>query len=105
MYKLVLCLGRETFNLETSQVTKNEKGQYRYWNYTLHNNDEEVARLTRYLGYYRFEDIPFRWSEISITEEDKRFFFGGDRTVTKYVFSIGASKRWMNPKSFYVEEE
>lgn len=104
MSKLTVCFGQDTFNLEINHITKNEESKWRYWNYTLHNNDEETARLVRYLGYYRFQEIPFRYSEISITEEDTKGFFGKDKTVTKYTFNIGASKRKIHPKSIYLEE-
>lgn len=104
MSKLVLCLGQETFTLPITHLSKNEEGKWRYWNYSINAQDDETVRLIRHLGYYRFEPIPWREAEISITEEDTKGFLGRDKTITEHYFYISCYKDRIHPRSIYLED-
>lgn len=103
MQKLILCLGKETFTLNVTQIDKNEESQWRYWNYSLDVDSKETIRLVRHLGYCRFEPVWFRYIEICKTEEDVKGFFG-NKVVTNYWFKTRFHEDRLYVKSMQLEE-
>lgn len=106
MSKLVICIGQETFTPKVTAISKNEEGKWRYWNYWINTDSPETVKLVRYLGFHRFEPVPFRDIEIRVTEEDSKslFGFGSERTVTNYYFRCGIYEQRFNPRVIHLEE-
>lgn len=104
MFKLILCLGQDTFTPEVVKLDKNEEGRWRYWNYTINTNSAETVKLVRYLDFYRYEPVPFREILIRVEEEDTKTFFGRDKTYTRYYFQCGYVQRTLHPRVVHLEE-